>query len=521
MIMSRCGPGSPPKGLPAYLAAGAVWLLALLLSACGGQTDGASAAPGSSEQRIVRVAMRRLPPAMGDIAAHSGQPSIDIWPAFFDALTFIDNDGHTQPWLATSWTLLDDRTWLIKLREGVRFSNGESFDAHAVQTSVDNVLLGYGATNLVRQSVLPTISGARVVDSHTIELSTYAPDPLLPRRLAQLYPLPPVYFDEVGPSGFARKPVGTGPFMVTDWGVGIVRTRVNPHAWNPPKVDGVDFVEIPDMTARRQAIESRQINIAQYLSPDDVADLGDGIRIIKVAEPRSRLIVFVVREGSPLKSVLVRRAVNYAVNRKDIVKYLLADAPISTQLGIRAMEGFDPRIEPIVHDPELARRLLAEAGYAEGFTLDMDTFATTNTDRLVFEAVAADLRDIGIKVNLNTMEFERWRANTLTGNWKGDMYTWATGIGPLFDISRIWQYLSCEREKPPFCQRDVSDLINARSVEMDPERRAQMMAVATQMLQEDPPAILLHELMAITGLTGVKDYEVHNLVVRWNQLDLE
>src|SRR5690606_16982430 len=106
--------------------------------------------------------------------------------------------------------------------------------------------------------------------------------------------------------------------------------------WNPPRLAGVDFVEIPDMTARRQAIESRQVHIAQYLSPDDIADLGAaGIRMIQVAEPRSRLMVFIVKEGSPLKSVLVRRALNHAVNRKDIVKYLLADAPISTQLGIR------------------------------------------------------------------------------------------------------------------------------------------------------------------------------------------
>jgi ABC-type transport system substrate-binding protein len=101
------------------------------------------------------------------------------------------------------------------------------------------------------------------------------------------------------------------------------------------------------------------------------------------------------------------------------------------------------------------------------------------------------------------------------------MYTWATGIRPLFDISRIWQYLSCDRARPPFCQREVSDLINARSVEMDPQRRAQMMATANQMLLDDPPAILLHELMAVTGLIGVKDYDVQNLIVRWDRLDLE
>lgn len=498
------------------------WTLCLLaLVACrGGDLPGTAAE--SRDGRIVRVAMRRLPPAMADIAAHSGQPSIDIWPAFLDALTFIDADGSTQPWLATEWRLVDDTTWRFRLREGVRFSNGEPFDARAVQTSVDNVLFGYGATNLVRHSLLPTVAGARIVDSHTIEITTSAPDPLLPRRLAQFYPLPPAYFAEVGPRGFARKPVGTGPFMVTSWDVGIVRTRVNPHAWNPPRVDGVDFLEIPDITARRQAIESRQVNIAQYLSPDDILDLEPlGIGTVQVPEPRIRLVVFVAREGSPLRSVLVRRALNHAVNREAIVKYLLADAPVATQVGIRAMEGFDTSLAPFRYDPTLARKLLAEAGYPDGLSLTAEVLASTNTDRLVFEAVAADLRDVGVELELRTVEFERWRANLLSGNWKGDLYTWSAAIGPLFDVSRIWEYMSCERPRPPFCQPEISRLIEQRSREMDPGRRAELMARANALLQEDPPAILLHELTAVNGIQGVKNYEVHNLVVRWDRLDLD
>lgn len=500
------------------------WIaFALLLAACDGTREGI---PGGAAEfrdgRIVRVAMRRLPPAMADIAAHSGQPSIDIWPAFLDALTFLDADGSTRPWLAVEWDLVDDTTWRFKLREGVRFSNGEPFDARAVQTSVDNVLFGYGATNLVRHSLLPTVSGARIVDSHTIEITTSAPDPLLPRRLAQFYPLPPEYFAEVGPRGFARRPVGTGPFMVTSWDVGIARTRVNPHAWNPPRVDGIDFVEIPDVTARRQAIESRQVHVAQYLSPDDIRDLEPlGIRSVQAPEPRIRLIVFVVREDSPLRAVAVRRALNHAIDREAIVKYLLADAPVATQIGIRAMEGFDATIEPFPYDPALARKLLVDAGHPDGLSLTVEVLASTNTDRLVFEAVAADLREVGIQVELRTVEFERWRANLLSGNWKGDMYTWSAAIGPLFDISRIWEYMSCDRPRPPYCQPEVSGLIERRSKEMDPTRRSELMARVNALLQEDPPAILLHELTAVNGIQGVTGYEVHNLVVRWDRLDLD
>lgn len=498
----------------------AALVVALALPACG-QNRGETLA-SSDEGRILRVAMRRLPPAMADIAAHSGQPSIDIWPAFLDALTYIDHEGQTQPWLATEWTLIDDTTWRLTLREGVRFSNGEPFDARAVQASVDNVLFGYGKTNLVRYSLLPTVSGARIVDSHRIDITTYSPDPLLPRRLSQFYPLPPEYFAEVGPRGFARKPVGTGPFMVEDWGVGIVRTRANPHAWNPPHLDGIDFLEIPDITARRQAIESRQVHVAQYLAPDDIADLEPlGIRVIQTPEPRLRLMVFVLREGSPLQSKKVRLAMNHAVDREAISRYLLAGAPVATQIGIRAMEGFDDDLEPIPYDPALARRLLAEAGYPDGFSMDIEVLAVTNNDRLVFEAVAADLNDIGVRARLHSVEFERWRANLLSGNWKGDAYTWAAALGPLFDISRIWQYLSCDRPRPPFCQQEVSDLILERGRELDPQRREALMQRANQLLQEDPPSVLLHEMMAVIAMHGISGYEVQNLIVRWDRVDFE
>lgn len=101
------------------------------------------------------------------------------------------------------------------------------------------------------------------------------------------------------------------------------------------------------------------------------------------------------------------------------------------------------------------------------------------------------------------------------------MFTWSVAFDPLYDITRVWQYMSCGRPRPPFCQRELSDLIEARAAELDPELRAAQMARANQLIREDPPAILLHELMQLTGIRGVRDYEVQNLVARWDRLQLE
>lgn len=509
------------------LTSARTWLAALAVAltvACGADrpADPARGTIQPPDDGVVRIASRRLPPGLANPAAHSGQPSIDIWPAFYDGLTFIDAEGQTQPWLAEGWTLLSPTKWRFTLRQDVSFSNGEPFDAHAVQMAVDNVLLGYGATDLVRNSLLPTVKGARVIGTFEIEIETHAPDPLLPKRVSQFYPLPPEYFREVGHREFARRPIGTGPFVVEDWGVGRVTMRANPDSWRPPRVSGLEFIEIPDPTARRQAIESGQVHIAQYLSPEDIRDLSvRGIDMRTSPEPRLRMLVFVDREGSPVRDRRVRLALNHAIDRAAIVRHLLSDStPIATQIGVRASEGFDPSIEPYSYDPELARHLLAEAGYPDGFDLVVDVLAVTNTERTVMEAIAADFRDIGVRARLQTMEFERWRANLLSGNWRNDMFTWAVALDPLYDITRAWQYLSCDSPRPPFCQREVSDLIARRATEMDPDTRLALMKEANRLLHEDPPVVLVHEISQVTGISGLQDYEVHNLIVRWDRLQL-
>lgn len=473
-----------------------------------------------NDQNVVRIASRRLPPGFANPAAHTGQPAVDIWPAFFDALTYIDANGDAIPWLATRWTQLTATRWRFELRRDVRFSNGEPFNANAVELAVNEILLGYGARDLVRTSLLPTIVGAEIIDSYTIDIETAQPDPLLPKRLSQFYPLPPRYFTEVGPKTFARKPIGTGPFIVERWEAGRVLMRANPQSWRPPAVAGLDFIEIPEPIARRQAIESGQVQLAMYLAPEDIDDLKEKqITIRQAAEPRLRMMVFVVREGSPLKSRQVRLAMNHAIDKESIVKYLLSGAGVvATQMGVRGSEGFDASLTPIGHDPERARALLREAGYPNGIDLEMDLLVVTNTDRAVFEAILADLRDVGVRIKVHTMEFERWRAKLLAGDWQHDLFSFTVALDPLLDITKAWQYLTCERENAPMCQPEVSELIEMRSRTFDQSERNRLLRLAHQKMAIDPPVILVHEMEQITAYRGLENLQVDNLMIRWDQL---
>ena len=497
----------------------ASWVGLLLLTSCDSNSIETQRS-ASVDENIIRIASRRLPPGFANPAAHTGQPAVDIWPAFFDALTYINADGDVIPWLATGWTQLTDTRWRFELRDNVRFSNGEPFDADAVALAVNEILLGYGARDLVRTSLLPTVSSAEIIDSHTIDIVTAEPDPLLPKRLSQFYPLPPRYFAEVGPKTFARKPIGTGPFIVERWEAGRVLMRANRQSWRPPAAAGLYFIEIPEPIARRQAIESGQVQLAMYLAPEDITDLRQkDIEIRQAAEPRLRMLVFVVREGSPLESREVRLAMNHAIDKDSIVKYLLSGAgAVATQMGVRGSEGFDDTRQAIPYDPQKARALLLKAGYPKGIDLEMDLLVVTNTDRAVFEAILADLRDVGVRVKVNTMEFERWRTKLLTGDWQHDLFSFTVALDPLLDITKAWQYLTCERPNTPFCQPEVSALIDQRARTFDLGERDRLLQRAHDQMMVDPQVVLVHEMEQITGYRDLENLQVDNLMIRWDQI---
>lgn len=477
-----------------------------------------NAVPGT-----IRIAARRLPQAAADPSAHIGQPAIYIWPAFFDALTFIRGDGQIVPWLAVDWTNTSDTSWQFTLREGVRFSNDEPFNAEAVQAAADNILFGYGANNLVRNTLLPNVTAVNVVDERTVEFVTDEPDPLLPRRLAQFYPLPPKYFAEVGPERFALHPVGTGPFYVESWDVNRVVLRANERSWRPPRVDTLEFIEMPDGTARRQAILSGQVEIAQHLAPDDIPDLERaGIAVSIAPEPRVRIIGFVARRGSPLESKQVRLALNHAVNKKAIVKALTNGvSPVATHVATQTTAGFSDSRQPYQYSLEHARQLLADAGYEDGLDFRMEVVAPTHTDRLVFEAVAADLADAGVNVEVRVIEFEQWRQELFSGEWKGDLFSWSVALDPVLDITRPFPYLSCDHPNPPFCDREVTDLVNNLAFEFDEAARDEQLQRVFDLMQENPPGILLYEMVQVDGILGVGGFEIHNLIVLWDRLYLE
>ena len=506
---------------PRYLAPAAA--LVVLAAGCAdpgsGGDDNGDSEPVSGG--TLRIAMSEIPPAQADPAQHLGRPAVLIWPAFYDALTSIDSDGEVEPWLAESWEPTSDTVWTFELRQDVEFSNGEPFNADAVVKAADEILFGYGAEAPVRTNLLSTVVEVRATGEHSVEFETEAPDPLLPKRVAQFYPLPPVYFDQVGQEGFASAPIGTGPFVVDSWDPGRVRMSKNPTSWRPARVDNLEFIEIAESNARRAALMSGQVEIAYDLPSTDVAELeAAGVDVHIGDDPRVRSIAFFAsKEGTPVASPEVRLALNYAVNMEQIVETFFAGrAPIASQAATANASGYNSDLQPYPYDPDRARQLLEQAGYPDGFEMAIEVTATTDLDKSLYEAVAQDLRQVGVVAELREIPFAEWRDKLYSAGWEGDAFSFSIAFDPTFDVSRGYQNLGCDVPHSFFCDEEVTAMVRDADTMVDLEQRAQLLRDAQAVAYENPPAIFMEQRVMFIGVTGVADFESTNMIIPWHSV---
>ncbi len=481
--------------------------------------SGATTAP-----RVARVAVYALPPGLGNPYTGTGLPSVLTWPALFETLTVMGADGRLQPLLATSWARRDATTWRFQLRQGVTFANGEAFDAGAVAHALDYLASVEGKATPVGRD-LAVLAGHRVLDPHTIELLTREPAPLLPELVSSLRIVAPEQWRRLGPAGFAAAPVGTGPFVLERWQGAQVRLARNPRAWRPPRLDGVEIVELPDAASRVQGVQAGRVDVAVQLGPDDEEPLrAAGAQL--VARPGGGVLTlqFITeRAGSPLRDVRVRQALNLATDREKIARVLFRGRTVAaSQPAARQAFGYDPSLAPWPHDPALARRLLAEAGHAAGLALTAEVVIGAGAnDALAYQSVAADLRAVGVDLTLRTIPTSVLMRNVFAGGWRGDAFGMDYGSLPTLDALRPFRLHSCLWTKPWYCDPELVPLIKAARVELDEARRHDLTRAVVRRSRDRAAALFLYEIVSFDALAPrVRDYRNAFGVIDYAVLDV-
>jgi len=369
----------------------------------------------------------------GDIARfdpHFSTASQDIRVSFnlFDNLTSRHPDGKLYPGLATDWKLEGPTTWRFKLRQAVKFHNGDPFTSADARFSLERTY-DPGAKTMVA-TVFTTIDRIEAPDPFTLVIHTKKPDPLLPARLAfyggQI--VPKKYLEAVGSDTFNAKPVGTGPISFNSW-VKDDKAVFDAHAgyWGG-KIDVDHWIvrAIPETAPRVAALLKGEVDVITQLPPDHE----DRIK----ANPSTRVegalyaglyCLGVNSKRPPLDNPLVKQALSLGIDRELIVKELWKGRGIVPSQPIAKGDNhFDPTVPPLAYDPKEARERLKKAGYRGEEILLETTVAYVAQDKTMSEAIAAMWKDIGVNVRVEVLEYsvraQKSRERSFKGLWWGD-----------------------------------------------------------------------------------------------------
>ena len=488
--------------------------LLVSLTGAGGQAQA---------QSTVRLALTALPPSLFNPYRNTGLPYVYTWSAVFDGLTVIDAEGNVQPALAASWGNIDPLTWVFHLRDDVTFSNGKPFTAHAVAGVVE-FLSSDDAIREVVARMMFFLESARVIDDHTVEIKTSVPTPLLPRFLPQFHIVDPEYFREVGLEAFSRAPIATGPFVVEDIRPARATFRAFKGGWREPVEDYLEILALPDNATRALSVTSGRLDVALSLGPEEtrtIAAQGGG----RVTWRDAAIWAYnVIDDRHPaLADVRVREAINIAVDRETIIAGLLDGATVAaTQPAPPTVYGFNPDLPPIPYDPERAKQLMAEAGYADGFKMVVEaTAGSSANDSTVNLTVAQYLRAINVDMEIQTVTTNQIIRNVVQGTWKGQAFALHYNFEPTSDVLRALDTHSCLWSNPWYCNEEVMPLIEAAQTEFDPVRNLSLRRDIMAFYRNDWAALFMYQAPRFAALApGVSGLDVVNNVVSYDTITL-
>jgi peptide/nickel transport system substrate-binding protein len=409
------------------------------------------------------------------------------------------------PQLATEWTAIDDLTWEFKLREGVLFHNGEEFTAEAVKFSVERIQ-NPDLKSPATQYIPPSLDRVEVVDPLTVRVITTSPYPLTVLSFSRIRIVPPQYVQEMGDDGFGQAPMGTGPYKYVEWVKDDHSTvEANADYWGgAPAIGRITFQPRPEPAARTAALRSGEADIITLVPIADVATIAESgdLSVQEVPSIRAMFVQLDSIGETPLADVKVRQALNYAVNKDELIEFILEGhgVKLDGQLPTQQYFGHNPDLQAFPYDPDQAKALLEEAGYGDGFEITLrGPVGRYMADKELTEAIAGQLEAVGVRA---TPEITEW--SVYIGNLyeRGLAPMFFLGWAPLPDTLGMLTLNECESVVNYHCNPDFDALVDQAKTTVDEAARNEIYKQATQWLHDNPPCIYLHQQMNIYGVNN-------------------
>lgn len=429
----------------------------------------------------------------------------NICDLIFDTFFFVKPDGKLEPRLATEYkTSPDGLTWTLKLRQGVKFSDGTPLDAKAVKLSFDRAL--DPKLKVPLRFAITMVQECVVVDDHTVQLKLKYPFAPLDQTLAMtlVSPISPAAIEKYG-EDVRQHPVGAGPYVLKEWVKGdrIVLVR-NDSYWGPrPTVEQLTFKVVPEVATREAMLRAGQLDICYKPSPANVAAL-KADPAVKVEMPLSTRTIFMALRGDrPLmKNKLVRQAMNYAVDKKAIVKKILFDTAEPMDGTVSPILFGYAKMEPqYEYNPEKAKELLKKANWDFNQVIKIGSPQGRYLfDTQVSEAIQAQLQAVGVKTELRVMDWPTYMSTVYKPLEQSEFDMVLLGWGPLImdaDMALYGQFTTAVY--PPkglgsafYSNPQYDEIMEKSRLEQDPAKRKELLIQASKIIWEDCPWLWLH-----------------------------
>ncbi len=459
-----------------------------------------AAGMAQAQQTDITIGMQLEPPNLDPTGGAAAAIDEVVYANLFEGLTRYNADGSVSPALAESWDVSEDGTaYTFHLRDGVTFHDGTAMDANDVKFSLDRAR-AEDSTN-AQKALFSGIDSVEAVDTGTVKVTLSAPDSGFPTNMA--------WGDAVivGPESAAEnatRPVGTGPFKFGRWVQGDrVELVENPDYWGEtPSLKSATFKFISDPTAAFAAMMAGDIDaFPGYPAPETLAQFQADPRFkLLIGSTEGETILAMNNKDEALSDVRVRKAISHAIDRQALIDGAMFGygTPIGTHFAPHHPDYVDHTGQS-GHDPDLARQLLAEAGYADGLELSLK-LPPPSYARRGGEIIAAQLREVNIATVIENLEWAQWLEQVFRN--KDFDLTIVSHTEPM-DINiyaRPDYYFQYDK-------LEFQALMEALKAAVDPEERSRVLKQAQKMIADDYVNAFLFQL----ARTGVADARLEGL----------
>ena len=356
---------------------------------------------------------------------HQGKetPAVTVTDQIFDTLTVVDAEsGELKPQIAESWEQTSETTYVFNIRKDVKFHDGSALTAEDVKFSIDRAIASSSVSYIV--DFIDTVT---VKDEYTVEITLDAPYAPTLRNLsvpfAAIVPKAVVEKDE---EAFKLNPVGSGPYKFVEWkqGDSVKLEAFDDYMDGKAATQNLVMKVIPETSQRLIALETGEIDIAYDLLPNDLSKARENTDLTVYEAPsNSCWYISMNMNKAPFDNAKVREAINYAIDRQTIVDTIASGAGQPADAIIApAVFGYHST-GAYAYNPEKAKELLKEAGFEKGFETSL--WVNDNQSRIeICQAVQAMLLDVGIKCEVEVMEFGSFIQRSTAGEHDMGFFGW-------------------------------------------------------------------------------------------------